>query len=89
MVKVTAWDPAQRIISLDIEGQLTQADVPADVITEEQWTAFLITVVQPVVDSLIQARIYDPNLLIQAGDMSQSLLTAEELDALARMGLGK
>lgn len=82
-IKVTGWDPAQRIISLDIYGQLTQATAPVDLYTQDQWTAFLATIVQPVIDALIQSRAYDPNQLIQLGDMASSLLTDSEIAALA------
>lgn len=86
-IKVVAWDPQQRIVTIDINGNVpqTQADVPPEVQTQDDWTTFLEGVVRPVIDSMIQAKIYDPNLLIQLGDLSSLILTADELAALQKL----
>jgi hypothetical protein len=83
-VTVTAWDPAARIVTLDIYGQKTQADVDPSVVTQSDWMAFLATVAQPVVDSLIKQNTFDPNTLVQAAtDITQQVLTPAELSSLA------
>lgn len=88
-ISVVSWDLATRIISLDIYGQPSQADVSAEIITQEQWTSFLSSLVQPIVDAMVAAKIYDPSTLIQQGDISSLVLTPEEIASIAKVKLGQ
>lgn len=85
MIKVTAWEPIDRIVTIDIQGSITQATAPAELFTEADWMHWLSAVIQPVVDDIIRARTYDPNQLLQIGDLSTStdVLTQSEIDKLA------
>lgn len=89
MIQVIAWDPVGRVITIDINGSKpqTQAVAPPELLTQEDWMAWLESVVQPVVDAMIKEAAYDPNKLIQLGDLSTipGMLTQAETDGLTKL----
>lgn len=84
MIQVTSYDPIQNIVTIDIQGTITQATPPPKLFTQSDWVTWLASVIQPVVDSLIQQNTFDPKTLVQMGDLStvSGILTDSEVAAL-------
>jgi hypothetical protein len=91
MIQVTAYDPVQDIVTLDILGQVTQATPPSGLYTQSDWMSWLASVIQPVVDSMIKGAAYDPMKLVQLGDLSavSGILTSAETAAITQLFPGK
>lgn len=87
MIQVKEWDPEKRIMTIEVNGQLTQSTAPADLFTESDWMAWLASVVQPLADDIIKSKEFDPKGFLEMDDLSanEKILKPEQIDKLAAL----